>query len=94
MIAAKEELSFVTDSVIRLDYKGKTYSRGINRELLDRLIAPIIERTLEPCRACLNDVKLTAEQIQESGDGRRFYAHPAGTSGGGTAVLKRSRIRI
>jgi Fe-S protein assembly chaperone HscA len=65
VIAAKEELSFVTDSVIALEYKGKSYSRAINRELLERLIAPIIERTLEPCRACLNDAKLTAEQIQE-----------------------------
>ena len=65
VIAVKEELSFVTDSIIELDYKGKTYRRAIDRELLDRLITPIIERTLEPCRACLADAKLTPEQIQE-----------------------------
>ena len=65
VIAAKEELSFITDSKIVLDYKGKTYSRAINRELLDRLITPVIERTLEPCRACLTDARLAAEQIQE-----------------------------
>jgi Fe-S protein assembly chaperone HscA len=65
VISAKEELSFVTDAVIHLDYKGKSYSRAINRELFDRLITPIIERTLEPCVACLSDAKLTAEQIQE-----------------------------
>jgi molecular chaperone DnaK len=65
VISAKEELSFVTDSAIDLDYKGKSYKRAINRELLERLITPIIERTLEPCLACLSDAKLTAEQIQE-----------------------------
>ncbi len=65
VIAAKEELSFVTDSIIKLEYKGKSYARAISRELLDRLISPIIERTLEPCRACLADAKLTPEEIQE-----------------------------
>jgi len=65
VISAKEELSFVTDATIHLDYKGKSYSRAINRELFDRLITPTIERTLEPCRACLADAKLTAEDIQE-----------------------------
>ena len=65
VITAKEELSFVTDSVIALDYKGKSYQRAINRELFDRLITPTIERTLEPCVACLADAKLTAEDIQE-----------------------------
>lgn len=65
VIAAKEELSFVTDSSITLEYKGKSYSRAISRELLDRLIAPIIERTLEPCRSCLADAKLTPADIQE-----------------------------
>ncbi|MBV8820453.1 MAG: Hsp70 family protein, partial [Acidobacteriaceae bacterium] len=39
--------------------------RVINRELLERLIAPIVERTLEPCRACLSDAKLMPEQIDE-----------------------------
>ena len=65
VISAKEELSFVTDAVIQLDYKGKSYRRAIDRELFDRLITPTIERTLEPCRACLTDAKLTPEQIQE-----------------------------
>ena len=32
---------------------------------MERLIAPIVERTLEPCRACLADAKLTPEQIDE-----------------------------
>ncbi|HEX4770988.1 MAG TPA: molecular chaperone DnaK [Bryobacteraceae bacterium] len=65
VIQAKEELSFVPDATIELEYDGKRYSRAFNRELLERLIAPIIERTLEPCRACLADAKLTVEQIDE-----------------------------
>jgi molecular chaperone DnaK len=65
VIKAKEELSFVTSSNIELTYKGKTYQRQLDRTLFERLIAPIIERTLEPCRASLADAKLTPEQIDE-----------------------------
>jgi Fe-S protein assembly chaperone HscA len=65
VIKAKEELSFVPDTKIELTYGGKTYQRAINRELFERLIAPIVERTLEPCRSCLADAKLTPEQIDE-----------------------------
>jgi len=65
VIKAKEELSFVPDTKIELTYAGKTYQRALSRELLERLIAPIVERTLEPCRACLADAKLTPEQIDE-----------------------------
>ncbi len=65
VIHAKEQLSFVPETAIELAYKGKDYQRAINRELFDRLIAPIVERTLEPCRACLADAKLTPEQIDE-----------------------------
>ena len=65
VIKAKEELSFAPDTKIELTYAGKTYQRALSRELLERLIAPIVERTLEPCRACLADAKLTPEQIDE-----------------------------
>jgi len=65
VIKAKEELSFVTSSDIELTYKGKSYQRRLDRALFERLIAPIIERTLEPCRASLADAKLTPEQIDE-----------------------------
>ncbi len=65
VIKAKEELSFVPDTKIELTYGGKTYQRAISREILERLIAPIVERTLEPCRACLADAKLKPEQIDE-----------------------------
>ncbi len=65
VIRAKEELSFVPETKIELAYRGKQYSRALDRTLLERLIAPVVERTLEPCRACLADAKLTPEQIDE-----------------------------
>ncbi|MBV9406874.1 MAG: Fe-S protein assembly chaperone HscA [Acidobacteriaceae bacterium] len=65
VIRAKEELSFVPETKIELHYKAKSYARVIDRSLLERLITPIVEKTLEPCRACLADAKLTPEQIDE-----------------------------
>src|SRR4051794_34377274 len=65
VIAAKEELSFAPEAKILLDYKGTAYQRVIDRPLFERLIAPIVERTLEPCRACLADAKLSPEDINE-----------------------------
>jgi len=65
VIQAKEELSFVPQTKIELHYRGKSYQRAIDRELFERLIAPVVDRTLEPCRACLADAKLAPEQIDE-----------------------------
>ena len=65
VIRAKEELSFVPDTIIELSYQGRHYARAIDRALLERLIAPIVERTLQPCRECLADAKLSPEQIDE-----------------------------
>ncbi len=65
VIRAKEELSFVPEATIELRYKGKTYQRSIDRTLFDRLIAPIVERTLASCRSCFADAKLSPEQIDE-----------------------------
>jgi Fe-S protein assembly chaperone HscA len=65
VIRAKEQLSFVPETNIELEYKGNRYQRAIDRALFDRLITPIVERTLAPCRACLADAKLTPEQIDE-----------------------------
>jgi Fe-S protein assembly chaperone HscA len=65
VVHAKEALSFATEAKIELDYKGRQYRRMIDRSLFEHLITPIVERTLEPCRACLADAKLTAEDIEE-----------------------------
>jgi molecular chaperone DnaK len=65
VIQAKEELSFVPAAVIDLQYGGKRYQREINIALFDKLIEPIVERTLAPCRACLQDAGVSVEQIDE-----------------------------
>jgi molecular chaperone DnaK (HSP70) len=65
VIAAKEKLSFVPSAVIDLEYRGKHYQREISRDLFDRLITPIVDRTLGPCRSCLTDAAVTVEQIDE-----------------------------
>ncbi|HEY3741508.1 MAG TPA: Fe-S protein assembly chaperone HscA [Bryobacteraceae bacterium] len=65
VIAAKEQLSFVPAATIDLAYKGKTYQREVTRELFDRLITPIVNRSLEPCRECIADAKVTVQEIDE-----------------------------
>jgi Fe-S protein assembly chaperone HscA len=65
VITAKEQLSFALESTIELAYRGQEYRRLIDRALLERLITPIVNRTLEPCKACLADAKLTPSQIDE-----------------------------
>jgi molecular chaperone DnaK (HSP70) len=37
----------------------------LTRELFDKLITPIVERTLSPCRQCLSDAGVTPQQIDE-----------------------------
>jgi Fe-S protein assembly chaperone HscA len=65
VIAAKERLSFVPETTIEVAYRGKSYQRQIDRGLFDKLIAPVVERTLGPCRQCLKDANLIAKQIDE-----------------------------
>jgi len=65
VIQAKEELSFVPAAVIDLQYGGKRYQREINVALFDQLIQPIVERTLAPCRACLEDAGVNVDAIDE-----------------------------
>src|SRR5882762_2764677 len=65
VIQAKERLSFVPFTDISLEYRGKKYQREIQRELFDKLIAPIVDRTLGPCRDCIKDAGVTPEQIDE-----------------------------
>jgi Fe-S protein assembly chaperone HscA len=65
VIQAKERLSFVPAAIIDLDYRGKHYTREITRELYDKLITPMVDRTLGPCRDCIKDAGVTVEQIDE-----------------------------
>src|ERR1700734_909380 len=65
VIEAKERLSFVPAASVELEYHGKKYQREINRELFDKLITPIVDRTLGPCRDCIKDAGVTVDQIDE-----------------------------
>src|SRR6266550_4652707 len=65
VIEAKEQLSFVPVTTINFAYKGRRYAREITRELFEKLITDIVDRTLGPCRACLADASVSPEQIDE-----------------------------
>ncbi|HSP70592.1 MAG TPA: Fe-S protein assembly chaperone HscA [Bryobacteraceae bacterium] len=65
VIQAKEALSFAPAASIELEYGARTYHRKIDVELFNRLIEPIVNRTLGPCRDCIKDAGVTVEEIKE-----------------------------
>jgi molecular chaperone DnaK (HSP70) len=65
VIQAKEQLSFVPSTGIEFEYGGKRYLREISVDVFDRLIQPIVECTLAPCRACIADAGVNVEDINE-----------------------------
>jgi Fe-S protein assembly chaperone HscA len=65
VIDAKEKLSFVPAAMIDLAYGGKTYQREITRELFDKLVTPVVDRTLGPCRDCIKDAGVSVAEINE-----------------------------
>jgi molecular chaperone DnaK len=65
VIQAKEALSFAPSATIDLEYGSRKYQREIDVQLFNRLIEPIVERTLGPCRDCIKDAGVTVEQLNE-----------------------------
>src|SRR5436190_1512354 len=65
VIEAKERLSFLPFTNIEFNYEGKRYQREITRELFEKLITDIVDRTLGPCHACIADAGVTVAQIDE-----------------------------
>jgi len=65
VIEAKHRLSTLPATTIEFDYNGRQYRRELTRDLFDRLITPIIDRTLAPCRLCLSDASVSPDQIDE-----------------------------
>jgi Fe-S protein assembly chaperone HscA len=65
VVGAKEQLSFAPSVILHFEWNGKSYQREITRELFENLIRDIVDRTLGPCRQCLKDAALAAEQIDE-----------------------------
>ena len=60
---AKEDLSGLAETEIALP--AFDYARKLTRVEFDRIIEPIIERTLVPCRQALKDAGLRADAIDE-----------------------------
>jgi molecular chaperone DnaK len=65
VIEAKEKLSFVPSTAIVFAYQGRSYTRELTIDVYNRLIQPIVERTLAPCRACIADAGVAVEDINE-----------------------------
>jgi chaperone protein DnaK len=63
--AAKIRLSTEERTRLTIPFDAFTYHRDIARADLERLIAPLVERTLGPCRQALADAGLTAANIDE-----------------------------
>ena len=63
--AAKIRLSSEDRTTLTLPFEGFTYRRDITRAELERLIEPLVARTLGPCRQALTDAGLTPADIDE-----------------------------
>ena len=63
--AAKIRLSTEERTRLTIPFDAFTYHRDITRADLDRLIGPLVDRTLGPCRAALADAGLSASEIDE-----------------------------
>jgi Fe-S protein assembly chaperone HscA len=63
VIQAKWDLSDHPRAEIRVD--SLNYRRPVTREEFERLIRPLVDRTLEPCRQALSDAGLEPKDIEE-----------------------------
>jgi molecular chaperone DnaK len=63
--AAKCRLSSDERTTLTIPFERFTYRREITRGELERLIAPLVDQTLGPCRRALKDAGLTPDQVSE-----------------------------
>ncbi|MBI2204089.1 MAG: Fe-S protein assembly chaperone HscA [Candidatus Rokubacteria bacterium] len=63
--AAKMRLSTVERTTLTIPFADFTYHRDIPRDDIERLIAPLVAKTLGPCRQALKDAGLGASEIDE-----------------------------
>jgi len=63
--AAKIRLSTEERTRLTIPFAGFTYRTEITRANVERLIEPLVARTLEPCRRALADAGLRREQIDQ-----------------------------
>ena len=66
IIEAKITLSSEPSARIDVDLPGgESYRRELTRAQFEELIAPVLARTMAPCRDALKDAQLTPDQIGE-----------------------------
>src|SRR5205085_7401843 len=66
VIEAKIALSSCQKAAMDVNLPGgQIYQREITREQFEQLIAPVLQRTVAPCKQALADAKLTPQQIGE-----------------------------
>jgi len=65
VIEAKHTLSALPVAHIVFEYKERRYARELTRDVFNRLIMPVVDRTLAPCRQAMADAKVTAAEIDE-----------------------------
>ena len=66
LIAAKHELSEAAQTKIRFALSdGRIYNRTMKREEFERLIAPVVERTMGPVKQALADAHMKPERMEE-----------------------------
>jgi molecular chaperone DnaK len=63
--AAKIRLSAEERTTLTLPLAGFTYRRDITRAEIERLIEPLVAKTLGPCRRALTDAGLTASDLDQ-----------------------------
>jgi molecular chaperone DnaK len=63
--AAKVRLSSADRTALTLPFAGFTYHKAIARADLERLIEPLVTKTLGPCRMALADAGLRPSQVDE-----------------------------
>ena len=63
--AAKCRLSFEERTLLTIPFETFTYRKEIARAEVERLVGPLVEATLGPCRRALEDAGLTPDQIDE-----------------------------
>ena len=62
---AKRMLTDMESAEVRIPVDGEEYVRTVTRAELEDVIAPIVERTLGPCRQALADAEITSSEIDE-----------------------------
>jgi molecular chaperone DnaK len=66
LIAAKHEMSQADQTTIRFPLSdGRIYTRIMKRQEFERLIAPVVERTMEPVKQALADAHMAPNRMEE-----------------------------